>query len=81
MKFGVLRRRNLGNKRQRKLTPEQKRDILELVKEQFECGHICDPYDDETKKLFREDFGSAAKAALEYYAELVDYGPYGVYEE
>ena len=68
-------------KRPRKLTPEQKRDILEFVKECFECGHIMDPHDDETKKIFKEEFGSATRAALEYYAELIDLGPYGFYEE
>ena len=67
----------------RNLTKEQKRYILEMAKEGFESGHPMDPWDDETLRIFKEEplLKSVAKKAVEYYAELLGYGPAGFYEE
>lgn len=67
----------------RNLTKEQKRYILEMAKEAFESGHPMDLRDDETLRIFKEEplLKSVAKKAVEYYAELLGYGPTGFYEE
>lgn len=67
----------------RKLTKAQERYIEEMVRDDLECGHPMDPWDDYTLRLFREDetLKSVAKKALDYYAELLSYGPAGFYEE